>query len=182
MNASELVDIVSLGETAKVQFKRSFDNQDKIAAEIIAMANAKGGIILFGVEDKKGDVIGLDYSEIQNIGNKVATIANDLVKPQVFILTEVVSVEGKKVLIVYVDEGTVKPYKDNNGTIWIKQGSDKRKLTDNNEIMRLFQQSGILFADEMEVYGTSIDDIDEQSFSKYFIKEFSESFQEKGLT
>ena len=51
-------------------------------------------------------------------------------------------------LIVYIEEGINKPYKDRNGTIWIKQGSDKRRVTDNNEIMRLFQQSGNLLADD----------------------------------
>ena len=186
MNTAELSDIINSGETSKVQFKREYDNQDKIAAEMIAMSNTKGGMIIFGVEDKTGNVIGLDYSSLQTIGNKVATIANDLVKPQVYITTEVISIgnesERKKVLIVYIGEGISKPYKDNNGTIWIKQGADKRKLTDNIEIMRLFQQSGILFADEMEVFGTSIDDIDEQYFSVYFQNEFKMSWQEKGLS
>ena len=186
MNTAELSDIINSGETSKVQFKREFDNQEKIAAEMIAMSNTKGGMIIFGVEDKTGNVIGLDYSSLQTIGNKVATIANDLVKPQVYITTEVISIgnesERKKVLIVYIGEGISKPYKDNNGTIWIKQGADKRKLTDNIEIMRLFQQSGILFADEMEVFGTSIDDIDEQYFSVYFQNEFKMSWQEKGLS
>ena len=186
MNASELLDIVKVGETSKVQFKREFDNQEKIAAEMIAMSNGKGGMIIFGVEDKTGNIVGLDYAGLQSIGNRVATVANDLVKPQVYIMTEVVSInietERKNILIVYIDEGTAKPYKDNNGIIWIKQGADKRKLTDNNEIMRLFQQSGILMADEMEVYGTSIDDIDEASFSNYFLKEFEMSWKAKGLT
>ena len=186
MNATELMDIVKLGETSKVQFKREFDNQEKIAAEMIAMSNAKGGMIIFGVEDKTGNIVGLDYAALQNIGNRVATTANDLVKPQAFITTEILTIERetgrKKILIVYIEEGTAKPYKDNNGIIWIKQGGDKRKLTDNNEIMRLFQQSGILMADEMEVYGTSIDDIDEMSFSNYFMKEFEMSWKAKGLT
>ena len=186
MNVTELLDIVKGGESSKVQFKREFDNQEKIAAEMIAMSNAKGGMIIFGVEDKTGNIVGLDYAALQNIGNRVATTANELVKPQAFITTEILTIDcetgQKKVLIVYIEEGTVKPYKDNNGIIWIKQGGDKRKLTDNNEIMRLFQQSGILMADEMEVYGTSIDDIDETSFSNYFLKEFEMSWKAKGLT
>ena len=171
MNATELLDIIACGETSKVQFKREFDNQDKIAAEMIAMSNAKGGMIIFGVDDKTGNIAGLDYGSLQNIGNRVATIANDLVKPPVYITTEVVSTgsetERKKVLIVYIDEGVAKPYKDNNGTIWTKQGADKRKLTDNNEIMRLFQQSGITYVDEMAVAGTSTADIDKDRVNNY---------------
>ncbi|MDR1918649.1 MAG: ATP-dependent DNA helicase RecG, partial [Tannerellaceae bacterium] len=52
----------------------------------------------------------------------------------------------------------------------------------NAEIMRLFQQSSNLLADEMEVYGTDINDIDERLFADYFKREFGISYQEKGLT
>jgi predicted HTH transcriptional regulator len=186
MNTIELLDIISVGETSKVQFKRELDNQDKVADEIIAFSNSKGGMLLFGIEDKTGEIIGLDYRELQKTGNSLATIANDFVKPLVYITTEVVQVDtssGKKnVLIVHIDEGLAKPYKDRNGTVWIKQGSDKRKVTDNAELLRLFQQSGNLSADEMVVYGTSIDDIDEKLFFEYFKKEFKQSYHEKGLT
>jgi predicted HTH transcriptional regulator len=186
MTPIELLDIISAGETSKVQFKREFDNQDKIASEIIAFSNSKGGMLVFGIEDKTGNVIGLDYQELQRTGNRLATIANDFVKPPVYITTEVVSINttaGKKsVLVVYVDEGLSKPYKDNNSAIWIKQSADKRRVTDNAEILRLFQQSGNLSADEMGVYGTGIDDIDERLFSEYFKIEFKQSYEEKGLT
>jgi len=167
MNETELIKIISFGETGKVQFKRGFENQDKIAAEMIAMANAKGGMILFGVEDKTGDIVGLDYTDIQNIGNRTATIASDLVKPQVYIMTEVVSINGKNILIVQIDEGIAKPYKDVNGTIWMKQGGDKRKLTDNNEILRLFQQKGMFFADEMIIPDTGASDVNKEKVIAY---------------
>ena len=42
MNAIELLDIISTGETSKVQFKREIDSDDSIAAEMIAMSNSKG--------------------------------------------------------------------------------------------------------------------------------------------
>ena len=34
-------------------FKKEIDNDDSIAAELIAFSNSKGGKILFGIEDKK---------------------------------------------------------------------------------------------------------------------------------
>lgn len=185
MNAIELLDIISAGETSKVQFKQEMDD-DKFSAEMIAMSNSKGGVILVGVKDKTGEIIGLTYEQLQSYNNRLANVANEKVKPQIFIETEVVTVstnEGeKKILVVTILEGVSKPYKDKNGAIWVKQGSDKRRITDNTEIMRLFQQSGNLFADEMEVYDTSIDDIDERLFADYFRKEFGMSYQEKGLS
>ncbi|MBR0030772.1 MAG: putative DNA binding domain-containing protein [Treponema sp.] len=170
MEQEELRKIVSQGETSKVQFKQKLDNNDSIAAEMIAFANSKGGIILFGIEDKTGTVIGLDYAKLQETGNALANIANDFVKPQIFITTEVVELDEKCILLVSVEEGTSKPYKDRNGTIWVKQGSDKRKLTDNNEQIRLFQQNGLLFADELVVPGTSIEDIDTDRIKEYLEK------------
>lgn len=73
-------------------------------------------------------------------------------------------------LVVSLEEGIAKPYKDRNGVIWVKQGSDKRKLTDNNEQIRLFQQSGSLYVDEMIVPNTSIADIDGNKVEEYLKK------------
>ena len=171
MNSLELLDIIGTGETSRVQFKREFDNQEKIASEIIAFSNSKGGMLIFGVEDKTGGIIGLNYQELQKTGNTIAAIANDSVKPLVYITTEVVQVDapaGKKnILIVHIDEGLSKPYKDRNGTVWIKQGADKRKVTDNAEILRLFQQSGGVYVDEMTVANTGESDIDKEKFAEY---------------
>ena len=171
MNVTELLDTISTGETSKVQFKREIDSEDSIAAEMIAFANSKGGIILLGVEDKKGIIHGLDYRQLQTYNSRIATIANEKVKPQIFLFTEVVSIpaenEEKKVLVVQIAEGIGKPYKDKNGAIWIKQGADKRRLTDNNEQIRLFQQSGILYVDEMIIPLTSIGDIKFSKVEKY---------------
>ncbi|MDR3297195.1 MAG: putative DNA binding domain-containing protein [Prevotellaceae bacterium] len=167
MNAENLVEIISSGETSKVQLKRDFDHQDKIAAEIVAMANAQGGIVIFGVEDKAGAIVGLSYEQLQLINNKLANITSDLIKPLVSFTTEVVDVEHKKLLVVRIDEGVAKPYKDNNGTVWVKRGADKRKVTDNSELMRLFQESGTLHVDEMTVPNTS-----EKDIASYLVEEY----------
>lgn len=174
MSSDELKEIIAGGETSTVQFKQQLDSMDGIAAEIIAMSNAKGGNVIFGVEDKTGKVVGLDYAQLQDIGNRLATIASDMVKPQVFVTTEVVPMtvddEVRRVLVVSVSEGIAKPYKDKSGVIWVKQGSDKRRLTDNSEQIRLFQQSGLLFVDEMIVPETSMADIDKDKVQEYLQK------------
>lgn len=174
MNAIELIEIISQGETSKVQFKELLDSEPAIAAEMIAMSNSKGGIIIFGVKDKTGEIVGLDYAQLQKIGNRIAAIATDSVKPQIFITTEALSLDvddtKRNVLIVHVEEGYAKPYKDNNGTIWLKQGGDKRKLTDNNELFRLFQQNGLTYVDELIVPYTSISDLNQNKIREYLAK------------
>jgi predicted HTH transcriptional regulator len=185
MNAIELLDIINLGETSKIQFKETLPNVESVSRELVAMSNSSGGNILLGVKDKVGTVTGLTPKQIEYADRKIAEFADNL-KPPIYLTTETVKIEGnnsaKYVLVINVYEGINKPYKTARGEIYVKQGSNKRLLTDNNEIMRLFQASGNLLADEMEVNGTSIDDINKNVFIEYFKKEFEETYEQKGLT
>ena len=185
MNTMELLDIISTGETSKIQFKETLPNPESMSRELVAMANSIGGKILLGVKDEVGSVTGLTPEQIEYADRKIAEYA-DNIKPPIYIKTEVIKIEeediSKYVLIVHVDEGINKPYKTASGEIYVKQGSNKRLLTDNAEIMRLFQNSGNLLADEMEVYETTIEDVNKDAFAEYFKKEFGETFEQKGLT
>lgn len=174
MNALELLDIISSGETSRAQFKEIISSADSLAAEIAAMSNSLGGIILIGVKDKTGEIVGLSYEELQEYGSLASNVATNNVVPIAYIQTEVITVEDlgekKNILVVHVREGANKPYKDRNSIVWIKQGADKRKVTDNNELLRLFQSGGNLTADEMEVPDTSIEDIDLEKVKGYAVK------------
>ncbi len=185
MNTIELLDIISTGETSKVQFKESIPNPERVSREIVAMSNSIGGVILLGIKDRTGAIVGLSSDQVEYADRKVSEFADNL-KPPVYLTTEVVKAESdgleKNIMVILIKEGINKPYKTAQGEIYVKQGSNKRLLTDNAEIMRLFQASGNLLADEMEVYGTSIKDIDEKRFSEYFKKEFDKTFEDKGLT
>lgn len=171
MDTLKLLDIIGSGETSRVQFKRTLTHRESFAAEMIAMTNSKGGMILIGVEDKTGEVIGLNQEDLRRFGSEIADIATNLIKPQIYILTEVVNVESegepKRVLVVHIEEGITKPYKDNKSAIWVKQGPDKRRVTDNSEQIRLFQQSGLIYVDEMTVPGTGLNDIDKKKVEEY---------------
>ena len=185
MNAIELLDIINTGETSKVQFKETMPHPDSIAAEMAAFTNTMGGMILFGIKDKTGEIIGLSYEEIQKYSQDIGNYATNNIVPGIYVKTEVIPVDyngEKKILIVYVDEGINKPYKDLNRDVWVKQGSDKRRVTDNAEMLRLLQQGSHLLADEMEIYDTSIEDVNQELFRKYFKKEFNATIEEKGLS
>lgn len=186
MNALELLDIIGTGETSKVQIKENITSPDSLAAEIVAMANSLGGTILVGIKDKTGEIIGLDSQQLNNIGTMASNVATNNVIPIVYIQTEVVAIEAgdkkKNILVIYVKEGVNKPYKDRNLIIWVKQGHDKRKVTDNFELLRLFQDGGNLLADEMEVPNTSINDVSEDKLSKYVLRAFGKKLEDIGLS
>ena len=186
MNTTKLIDIINTGETSKVQFKEKITLPDDFAKEIVAMANSLGGLILIGVEDKTGEIKGLTDDELHDYGTRIANIATNNVSPVVYITTEVVLVEieekKKKILIINICEGINKPYKVSKTLkVYVKQGDTKRQVSDNAEMLRLFQQSGNLLADEMEIYDSCIEDIDQELFQDYFKKEFKVTIEEKGL-
>lgn len=141
MTEQEIIKIIRCGETSTVQFKQRFTSAKQIAEEFVAFANSKGGRLIFGVEDKTGKILGLSYEEIQSASRELGNVANDQVRPTIFLQTETVEVEGNMLLVADIQEGLNKPYKDLQGNIYVKQGADKRRLTENTEILRLFHES-----------------------------------------
>ena len=173
-------DLCLCGETTKVQFKQAFTSQKEIAKEMIAFANSKGGVILFGVEDKTGKLVGLSYEQIQQTSRELGNAANEQVRPTIYIETEVVRIEKKHFLVCSVEQGKNKPYKNLNGEIWVKQGADKRRITENAEILALFQDSGSYQTDAAGVDGTTLSDLDRYAIDDYLMKVYSLSLDSLG--
>ena len=94
------------------------------------------------------------------------------VKSPIVIFTEQLMVNGQTLIIVQIKEGNDKPYKDNKGIVWIKNGSDKRKVTSNQELLRLLQSSGNVYADEGIVNHSTINDIDQDVFKEFLYNKF----------
>lgn len=78
-------------------------------------------------------------------------------------------------MAVFVGEGISKPYMDNNGAIWVKSGSDKRKVTSREEIQRIYQSAGLIHGDEIPANGLTLADLDTEYFKVFFEKTFGES-------
>ena len=56
---TELLEKIYLGEDATIEFKRALPHRNSLADEIAAFANARGGVMLIGVNDD-GEIIGVD--------------------------------------------------------------------------------------------------------------------------
>ena len=67
MKEYELVELCSLGESTTVQYKLEFTTQKQMAEELVAFANTRGGIIVFGVEDKQDIWLDLPMSKCNTL-------------------------------------------------------------------------------------------------------------------
>ena len=186
MDALELLDLIQKGESSTVQFKVRIDKKDNkksaydLGTEMVAFANTKGGLLIIGVVDETGEINGLSYDELQATNQLLANVSTNNVKPAINIFTETVEVGDEKVVVVQVPDGISKPHTDNKGIIWVKNGSDKRTVTSREEMARLLQSSGNMFADETLINGTTINDIDDEFFKEFIGKKHGKSVDELG--
>lgn len=180
MTSDEFVELCQCGETTTVQYKECFTTQTKIAQEMVAFANTHGGVILFGVQDKTGEMLGLTFKQLQDTGLELGNTANEQVKPAIYIETEVVRADDKRFLVCHIAEGRNKPYKTNNVENWVKQGQDKRRITENIEILELFQDSGSYHAEEIAVRDSSVNDLEMAYLRDYFQKVYGKAIEDFG--
>ena len=177
MNATELVTIVKRGEDSSHQFKETVKDAKKLADEMVAFSNSRGGTIIIGV-DNNGKICGLNQQEIEKINQHISNAATNNVRPAINVLSENIEVNGKTLISVFVNEGINKPYCNNEGAFWVKNGADKRKVTSPEELQRLFQSTGNIYADEAPIEGTSKDDVNLDKLNDYFQKVYKRDFTE----
>lgn len=132
-------------------------------------------------EDKSGKLIGLSYDEIQTISRELGNAANEQVRPTIYIETDVVRVEDKHFLMCTVEEGKNKPYKNLNGEIWVKQGADKRRITENSEILGLYQTTGNYHPEEDAERDSSMDDLEMAYVRGYFKRVYGREIEDFDL-
>lgn len=146
MLATELQSRITAGEDSITQFKQDITDANRLAEELVAFSNAEGGMLLIGVADN-GDIIGLDDKQLSRLNQLISNTSNENVKPPIYPLTEIVTVGDKRVIVVNVRKGNVKPYQTGRSMYLTKSGSDKRRMSP-EELRRLFAESSRLFADE----------------------------------
>lgn len=173
METTELIELISRGEDSRQQFKENFTNADAVASEIVAFSNSAGGMIFIGVRNN-GAVVGLSAADVDRLNQLISNSASNNVRPAVNPLTENVPHPSGTVMVVTIPEGVSKPYMDRNGTIWVKNGSDKRRATSREELQRLFQQASLVHADKTPVAGLSAGDVDMPYFETFFEQQFGE--------
>ncbi|MGV8135491.1 MAG: RNA-binding domain-containing protein [Mangrovibacterium sp.] len=181
MDASEVLEILGRGEDSQHQFKTNFTNAESLAGEMVAFSNSSGGMIVIGVNDN-GSPKGLSTDDIKRLNQLISNTATNNVKNPINPVTENIRVGGNLLMVLHISEGLDKPYMDNNGVVWIKSGSDKRRVTSKEELRRLFQSADLIHADEVPVAGTSEGDLDLDYFKAFYQKQYEEDLALSGLS
>lgn len=108
MTLQDVKNLVSGGESERLEFKRKVAHPDKIIREVVAFANTHGGYLLIGVDDN-GSIPGLKFAEeeIFSLNNAIKKWCSPVI-PYTF---EIVPLTSKRAIaIYYIEEGPRKPY------------------------------------------------------------------------
>lgn len=108
MRYRELLELIEEGENIQCEFKRKFSTSEKIAREMIAFANTKGGYLLFGVDDDK-KIIGVESEK--ETTELVKDTALNYCEPNLDFDVEFKELNGKEIVIVSVPESDKKPHR-----------------------------------------------------------------------
>ena len=112
----------------------------------------------------------------------MSDIASENVVPSILIKIDTVEVEDGNLVVATVKEGLNKPYHDNKGIVWVKNGADKRKVFDNAELAEMMTDCGSFAPDEAGVRDATVNDLDATTIKQFLGNRFDRVLEKKGLT
>lgn len=176
----ELLAKISLGEDSFLEVKEvrfhgekvSEPRRDSFADELAAFANANGGTVVLGVEDKTWDVLGIPRERLDAVETWVREVCQDTIQPPVTLTTEKLLLPnglGEEVAVLKVDVPRSLFVHKSPGGYFHRVGSSKREMAP-DYLARLFQQrsqSRLIRFDEQAVPRASLGDLSDPLWDRF---------------
>ena len=163
----ELLRLVRGGEDTFLELKVKLSNSEKIAQEIVALANTGGGVIIFGVTDQLR-VEGVDDPE--SVQDELVRICREEIQPTIVPFIDRVAFDNGRRIVALDVEGKRRPYRTREGRYYVRIGSEKREAT-REDLSALLDDVRPVRYENVPVLGATFADIDE-SLLWSFVREF----------
>lgn len=104
-------DMLFSGESVNVEYKVTVPKDSaKYMKTVVAYANGRGGKIIFGVDDKTLEVVGMDTDSIFQTIDAITNAISDSCEPTILPDITLQTVEDKTVIVVEIFPGKMRPY------------------------------------------------------------------------
>lgn len=146
----ELLYQIRLGEDSAYEFKRitvkggkvTDPHRDSVADELAAFANANGGMLILGVDDKTREVVGVELESLDLVDQWLSNMATNAIEPALAIETRLLELpdhqgNSKPVVWVHVNKSLF-VHRSPHG-YYHRVGSTKREMSP-ELLARMFQQ------------------------------------------
>ncbi len=164
---TELLRLIRGGEDTFLELKVKLSNTEKIAQEIVALANTGGGVIVFGVNDQLR-VEGVDDPE--RVQDDLVRICREEIQPPLIPFIDRIALDNGRRIVALDIESKRRPYRTRDGRFYLRIGAEKREAT-REEISALLDEARPLRYEDVPVLGSAIADIDEAHLWSY-LREF----------
>jgi ATP-dependent DNA helicase RecG len=171
---TELMRLVRGGEDTFLELKVKLSNPEKVAHEIIALANTGGGLMVFGVNDNMR-VEGLDDAE--EVREELVRICRETIVPSLFPYIDCISFDSGRRVVTLDVEGKQKPYCTRDGRYYIRIGAEKREASI-EELNLLIDDVRPAKYENMPAINSKIADIDEALLWSYLRWFEGDAFEE----
>src|SRR2546430_2586529 len=123
---TELLRMIRGGEDTFLELKVKLSNPEKIAQEIVALANTGGGVMVFGVNDQLR-IEGVRATE--SVEEGLVSRCGEAVYPPLFPFIDRISFDSGRRIVALDIEGKRRPYRTRDGRFYLRIGADKREAT-----------------------------------------------------
>src|SRR5579884_4010175 len=161
LSETELKALIKGGETNTVELKLAAPRAVDLAERLCGMANARGGIVIIGVEDSTHKVVGVPDERIGETMDVILRAARQVIKPELVLdppEPELYLLSGKKLLVVTVPP-TDGPIYQAGGIFWIRQGTQTRALN-MAELSEMIYDRGLREWELEPAYNATMEDLD----------------------
>ena len=167
----DIADIIRKGEGKTLEFKETLPSGENIARTAVAFSNMAGGKIIIGIEDRSRKLIGVSENDALDFPDRIYGMIYDRCSPAIIPEIYLISVADRKVLVVEIYPGALKPYylksKGREKGIYVRVGA-VNKPADQEMIGELERQRQNIFFDEQPLYDKTEKDIDIERLKKDF--------------
>ena len=164
---TELLRLIRGGEDTFLELKVKLSNTEKIAQEIVALANTGGGVIVFGVNDQLR-VEGVDDPE--RVQEDLVRICREEVQPPLVPFIDRIALDNGRRIVALDIESKRRPYRTRDGRFYLRIGAEKREAS-REEISALLDESRPLRYEDVPALGATMADMDEAHLWTY-LREF----------
>jgi ATP-dependent DNA helicase RecG len=168
---SDIDCIIRKGEGKTLEFKETLPGGESLAKTAVAFSNMAGGKIIIGIEDRSRKLIGVSENEALDFPDRIYGMIYDRCCPAIIPEIYLVSVEDRKILVVEIYPGAVKPYylksKRREKGIYVRVGA-VNKPADQEMIGELERQRQNISFDEQPLYDKIEENLDIERLKKDF--------------
>ena len=106
-----ILEEIMSGESQYLELKRDIpDKSEKYMKTVVAFANGSGGKIVFGIEDRTHEVVGIAQETVFRVMDGITTAICDSCTPMITPIVSMASIRDKVVIIVTIQAGGQRPY------------------------------------------------------------------------